>query len=319
MSDKPMMRAEDVLLSQESALAQKFNALFHLEGRGTVDDARTIEQALLQSTHSDLLRHELAYALGQMQHTQSIPVLTRLLHDNNEAGIVRHEAAEALGAIGTSECVQPLRAHLESSQREVAETCELALARIAACGAASDDDGAATAATGVRGEQGSLKEQRASEFAHANGESPFLSVDPVPAWPASTSLQSLQQVLLNESKPMWDRYRSMFALRNKGNVDSAKVLAHALRQSSSALLKHEVAYVLGQMQERDGGAPEALEASLQDPTEHPMVRHEAAEALGSVCPAERVKPLLQKMAYEASEPVVSESCDVAIGMLESTA
>jgi deoxyhypusine monooxygenase len=41
-----------------------------------------------------------------------------------------------------------------------------------------------------------------------------------------------------------------------------------------------VAYVLGQL--RDKASADALVCTLKDVTEDPMVRHEAAEALGSI-------------------------------------
>jgi hypothetical protein len=43
------------------------------------------------------------------------------------------------------------------------------------------------------------------------------------------------------------RYRALFALRNKGGEEAVAVLGEAF-STSSALLKHEVAYVMGQMQ-----------------------------------------------------------------------
>lgn len=43
------------------------------------------------------------------------------------------------------------------------------------------------------------------------------------------------------------RYRALFALRNKGGEEAVAVLGEAFR-TDSALLKHEVAYVMGQMQ-----------------------------------------------------------------------
>ena len=49
---------------------------------------------------SALLRHELAYVLGQMQMDEALPTLKKILSDLNEHVMVRHEAAEALGAIG---------------------------------------------------------------------------------------------------------------------------------------------------------------------------------------------------------------------------
>lgn len=43
---------------------------------------------------SALLKHELAYCLGQMQDTQAIPVLTAVLKDTRQEPMVRHEAGE---------------------------------------------------------------------------------------------------------------------------------------------------------------------------------------------------------------------------------
>ena len=47
-----------------------------------------------------------------------------------------------------------------------------------------------------------------------------------------------------------------------------------------ALVCIQVAYVLGQLQNKD--AISVLSKVLEDVNEHPMVRHEAAEALGSI-------------------------------------
>ncbi len=44
------------------------------------------------------------------------------------------------------------------------------------------------------------------------------------------------------------RYSALFALRNKGGKDSVGALG-AVFKARSALLKHEVAYVMGQMQD----------------------------------------------------------------------
>jgi deoxyhypusine monooxygenase len=49
--------------------------------------------------HSALLKHEVAFVLGQLQNTKAIPALTQALADAGETPMVRHEAAEALGAI----------------------------------------------------------------------------------------------------------------------------------------------------------------------------------------------------------------------------
>ena len=107
-----------------------------------------------------------------------------------------------------------------------------------------------------------------------------MSVDPTPPAAADTPTQALKACLLDENERIFDRYRAMFALRNRGGAEAVEALTAALHTSNSALLKHEVAYVLGQMQ--DGHAVETLSAVLGDGRENAMVRHEAAEALGSI-------------------------------------
>lgn len=73
-----------------------------------------------------------------------------------------------------------------------------------------------------------------------------------------------------------------------------------------------MAYVLGQMQYPET-AP-ALVKILEDKTQHAMVRHEAAEALGNIGNPE-VLPILQK--YLNDEVLaVKESCYVALDISE---
>ena len=105
---------------------------------------------------------------------------------------------------------------------QVAQTCQLALQRI---------------------------QYHSQQHAEAQqDESRYLSVDPTPAAPSSTPANELRATLIDESARIFDRYRAMFALRNKGGPDCVEALGDAFA-SESALLKHEVAYVLGQMQD----------------------------------------------------------------------
>lgn len=86
-------------------------------------------------------------------------------------------------------------------------------------------------------------------------ESRYLSVDPTPAAPSRTPANELRAKLVDEEARIFDRYRAMFALRNKGGKEAVTALGEAFG-SQTALLKHEVAYVLGQMQ--DAGAVSTL-------------------------------------------------------------
>lgn len=227
---------------------------------------------------SALFRHEVAYCLGQRQDPAAIETLTSILHNTTEHPMVRHEAGEALGAIATETCLEPLRAHVDDPCLEVSQTCQLALQRIEYFTTTQKD-------AASNNEQSTLD------------PSPYLSVDPTPPASASIPTQQLRDCLLDENARIFDRYRAMFALRNRGGSDAIGALTASFFISKSALLKHEVAYVLGQMQ--DEHAIQQLKTVLEDRTENAMVRHEAAEALGSIAAPECIALLRTVRAYIA--------------------
>ncbi|GBF91677.1 deoxyhypusine hydroxylase [Raphidocelis subcapitata] len=274
-------------LESGAPLPEKYRVLFSLRNIEGQEAHEALALALRDP--SALFRHDVAFCLGQRQDPAAIGVLQALLRDSGEHPMVRHEAGEALGAIGAPDCLAALRAHAADAAPEVAETCQLALERI---------EYFASHGGGGAGE----------------GGSPYLSVDPTPPLPADTPVDALRRILLDPKQPMFERYRALFALRNRGGDAAVAVLCEAF-SAASALLKHEVAYVLGQLQ-HPRSVP-ALSSVLRDPREHAMVRHEAAEALGAVADPACVA-LLKAHAADA-EPIVAHSCVVALDMLEHEA
>uniref|UniRef100_A0A3B4BLE7 Deoxyhypusine hydroxylase n=1 Tax=Periophthalmus magnuspinnatus TaxID=409849 RepID=A0A3B4BLE7_9GOBI len=268
-----------VLLDPKQELAQRFRALFTLRNIGGPEAISWIGRGFCDE--SALLKHELAYCLGQMQDAQAIPILTAVLKDTQQEPMVRHEAGEALGAIGDASVLDLLTEYCQDPVTEVAETCQLAVARL----------------------------QWLESGGQFQDDSPYNSVDPAPPAPQKSSSE-LRGILLNERLPLFERYRAMFALRNLGTEEATLALADGL-QCSSALFRHEIGYVLGQMQHP--AAVPALTAALEHPGENPMVRHEAAEALGSIGRQECVGVLQRHQAD--GERVVQESCVVALDML----
>jgi deoxyhypusine monooxygenase len=81
---------------------------------------------------SALLKHELAYCLGQTGQDAAINPLRDVLSDLNEDPMCRHEAAEALGALGKAENLELLKKFRDRPGEEVVvtETCEIAIDRI---------------------------------------------------------------------------------------------------------------------------------------------------------------------------------------------
>lgn len=93
-------------------------------------------------------------------------------------------------------------------------------------------------------------------------------------------LENAYQIMRNPSMAMGERFRALFTLRNVPNKQSVDYIGDVLMSDKSALLKHECAYCLGQMQKDD--AIDVLNKVLANVAEHPMVRHEAGEALGAI-------------------------------------
>ncbi|XP_071486954.1 deoxyhypusine hydroxylase-like [Diadema antillarum] len=275
-----------VLNDENQQLSERFRALFTLKNLGETAAVECIGQSFSDS--SALLKHESAYCLGQMQNKEAIPILTSVLRDVGQETIVRHEAGEALGAIGSPDCLDVLKEYEADSIQEIAETCQLAIQRI----------------QWLRSEDRTLEESKLK----AN---PFSSVDPAP--PAvETGVEELRKTLVDPSRSLFERYRAMFALRNRNDEESVIALADGLKCTDSALFRHEIAYVLGQMQ-HEASIPH-LQAQLAMATEDPMVRHECAEALGSVA-GPRSSEMLQGY-LEDKERVVRESCIIALDMCE---
>nr|NVI76080.1 nero [Cucujiformia] len=186
------------------------------------------------------------YCLGQMQDENALNVLISVLKDEKQEPIVRHEAAEALGAIGSEITIPLLENHKKDDVKEVSETCELALDRI---------------------------EYLRNLNENIQKESSYNSVDPAP--PALTKdITLLKTTLIDENLKLFDRYRAMFALRNLGTSEAVETLGNALKYGSS-LFKHEIAFVLGQMQ-NEISVPYLI-GTLEDLDENEMVRHECAE------------------------------------------
>lgn len=126
------------LVSEATPLAVRFRALFSLKHYAseqpptiyTLPAIHAIAAAL--PSPSALLKHELAYCLGQTGNLAAVPFLRTVLEDRWEDAMCRHEAAEALGALGDWESLGLLRGlRDDAGEAEVVrETCEIAVGRI---------------------------------------------------------------------------------------------------------------------------------------------------------------------------------------------
>ncbi len=113
------------LLDGTLKMFERMRAVFALRNIGGDEAVDALGAAFADP--SALLRHELAYVMGQMSDPHAIPVLIERLSDPDEHVMVRHEAAEALGAIGEESARPVLEKFLHDPHPEVSESCEVAL------------------------------------------------------------------------------------------------------------------------------------------------------------------------------------------------
>ena len=229
----------------------------------------------------------------------------------------RHEAAEALGALGDKGSLGLLR-ELRDDAGEVdvvRETCEIAVDRI-------------EWEHGLKSKSEQLKKRYAwrsvvEDILMADFEfSDFASIDPAPPLPQSSetpSIPELEKTLLDTSLPLFQRYRAMFALRDLSSPPDLPTAVPAVQSLArgfsdpSALFRHEIAFVFGQLS-HPASIP-SLTETLSNTKEASMVRHEAAEALGSLGDEAGVEDTLRKF-LDDPEQVVRDSVIVALDMAE---
>jgi deoxyhypusine monooxygenase len=295
------LSAPKAILRFDNPISIKMRACFYLRTEGTDDAAKVLCQVVQIKNESVLLRHEAAYCLGQMKRTCVMDDLIKVLQDKMDDSIVRHECAEALGAIGELRCVDALKAIAldEAEPREVRETCDIALDR--------------------------FKDIAKGSIISAGEEDGFNTVDPaiVTETNNKAAVEKLEENLNSLEVSLYERYRAMFALRNRAinargeDERTAAVLAISralLNSKQGALFRHEVAFVLGQLS-HEASVP-FLKQALDDLTLHDMVRHESAEALGGIGTDEALEILQRYLANQKEAQIVRESCEVALDAVE---
>ena len=137
-ADPTVLALGDTLASETTPLAKRFRALFSLKHLAAQEPATpqtvpAIEAiAAAFTSPSALLKHELAYCLGQSGKKKAIPFLREVIEDRLEDAMCRHEAAEAIGALGDQSSLELLRQRRDDPSEEevVRETCDIAVERI---------------------------------------------------------------------------------------------------------------------------------------------------------------------------------------------
>ncbi|KCZ80142.1 hypothetical protein H312_02474 [Anncaliia algerae PRA339] len=273
--------AKTVLFSENAHITEKMRALFTLRNILTDESALTICEAF--KFKSVLLKHELAYVLGQMRLEVSLPKLISVLKDESENEIVRHEAAEALGNFDykdKTEILKLLHSFINHESKPLSETAYLSYNKL---------------------------KREVNEISKYNSFDPAMPLD------KNLTREEMRKFLLDDSSDLFLKYEIIFYLRDLATIESISLLGEGMKNTSE-LLKHEIAFVVGQIANL---APENVDVAvdwlineLRNKDNHPMVRHECAESLGAIC-NERCNEILKEYINDECD-IVRESCLVAL-------
>jgi deoxyhypusine monooxygenase len=264
-STKSIQMLSSVLNNPSLALSLRFRALFSLKSINTLEAIQEISKGF--QDNSNLLKHEIAYVLGQMKNTESLQILYQVLADKTQDAMVRHEAAEAIGAIGKRESIVVLEEFRNDDEQVVRETVELAIDGLNYhSGHMDNNDGhgenMGLTHNGQTENNGNLNGQTDNDGNHnetvddnnaindsnnitsnnINGEKEFGTIDPAPAEKNQYSTNELTTRLLDTNLSLFQRYKAMFALRNRGDVEAVEGLCRGF-DDDSALFRHEIGMI----------------------------------------------------------------------------
>lgn len=280
----------------------RISCLFQLRTIGTLDCVLALEEALLVEPKSDLIRHEICYVFGQIiDKEENVKEIERFCNEeifnkpNKWAPIVLHEAAEALGNINDENNINLLKRFADYEDEIIKETCELALENIKWL---NETD---------KGKKEGLDPEADCRMYSSNDPAPTFNFKKHDKY---KNMDYLREILHKDN--LFDKYRVLFTLRNLNTEEAVDLLCECFSDKFTALFKHEVAFILGQMAKTAKKALLKLEEVLQDENENAIVRHETALALGEISES---KDLLEK--YSSHEDLlVGESCIIATEFIE---
>jgi deoxyhypusine monooxygenase len=113
----------DILCDADLPILERYRAMFSLRNKGGAACVEQLCRALTTDTSSPLLRHEVAYVLGQLQHPDSVDALEVSLRRLGEHEMVRHESAEGRW----QDCERILTEFASDENVVVRESCLVAL------------------------------------------------------------------------------------------------------------------------------------------------------------------------------------------------
>lgn len=285
-----------------------YKAVFELRTIGNQDAADALIKCFPYQKDSELLKHEIAYALGQLRLESVMPFLIQVMSDEKEAPIVRHEAGEAIAYLNDPKYKKELEKFVDSDVEELKDTCRVALKR--------------------------MEDEQAKNY---NGKQEYgFTLEPAPGFEKQAIEKVIQEkynktfenlskkeisdivfdFIVDPETHIYTKYKALYFLRDMAWEESIIALGNLLdvnyRKATGALLRHEVCFALGMLADKAKILKDRLEKTIEDQTESSIVRHEAISAYSSAL----TDISFLKNYLDDESRVVKESAIVAIDMIE---
>ena len=118
-----------IILDLNENQEARIQAAFHLENAGDEESIDVLGKALVQDP-SPIVRHEIAFSLGETAHPNSAGKHLMKAIEEDENIFVVHESLLALGTLGKKEFIPFVKKYLNDPRPEISESAEISLQRI---------------------------------------------------------------------------------------------------------------------------------------------------------------------------------------------
>lgn len=259
-----ILECDKILKDPDSKIWEKYDTLFILRTHNTNNSIKTLIKNYDNLKKSHLLKHEVAYILGQMKNPIAIDFLIKLLHDKKQGAVVRHEAGEALANFPEEKkkILKELNKLKKNDISLIKSTINIAIKKL---------------------ENYTKEKNNYNKYIEGNIE----PADPMSEKEIICFLEKINkkkenifEILLNPKLDEFIRYRIIYYLRNLGDQNSIKILCELLkvenRKFISPLMRHELCFILGQLslKAKFDFVKERLKLVFEDISELGVVRHE---------------------------------------------
>jgi len=296
------------LIDPSSKLVEKYIAIFELRTIADTHAAECLIKAFPYQADSELLKHEIGYALGQIKNPSSVDFLVNVIQDDNEFTIVRHEAAEALAYLNEEKYAELLLKYYDSPIDELRDTCRIGLSRL------QDPD--AMLSKGAAKYGGTLEPAppfKKEAILEILKEKYGVNVDTL----NDNLVDYVFKYILDPDTQVYNKYKATYFLREVESRQAAEALGNLLkpeyRKLTGPLLRHEICFIFGQLGDKGEVAINNIIKTMDDLSENEIVRHEALSAYSAIS---LDKKPIEKYLNDSSR-VVKESAIVCLEMIDN--